>query len=389
MITSSRFRPIAGVSGSAGAAGSAWAVVTAFTSVVSRDTVFRHSDLPPPAVNSRAPDGQTGLMSVREPIRMQAKAWSRSRRAASGAPYRRAASGAPYRRAASGAPPLLTTPAIAGCCGGFVVLGTLQALYGPAIPAFRARFGVTPAAAGLGLSADFAGAIAGVVLYHLLLARAGDRRLLGGSYVLMAAGMMLFALAPSWPLALGAALVTGFGSGGIDYGLNHLFATGFGHRSTAMLNLLNAFFGVGAVIGQALIGAVGAARYPWLFGAAAVVSLLLIPTLRGVRAQAAGARAGEATVGEQRRGRASPETARLERPAPETSPPRSLRPRGPPRGSPGREPGPGRSSRRSSPSTSCTWRSSPAWAAGSPPSWRRSATARPWPPPRPRVSGSR
>jgi fucose permease len=180
-----------------------------------------------------------------------------------------------------------------------VVLGTLQALYGPAIPAFRARFGVTPAAAGLGLSADFAGAIAGVVLYHLLLARAGDRRLLSGSFALMAAGMILFALAPSWPLALGAALVTGFGSGGIDYGLNHLFATGFGHRSTAMLNLLNAFFGVGAVIGPALIGAVGADRYPWVFGAAAAVSLLLIPTLRGVRANVAGAGAGEATVGEQ------------------------------------------------------------------------------------------
>jgi MFS family permease len=166
-----------------------------------------------------------------------------------------------------------------------VVLGTLQALYGPAIPAFRARFGVTPAVAGLGLSADFAGALVGVVLYHLLLARAGDRRLLPASYTLMAAGMILFAIAPSWPLALGAALVTGLGSGGIDYGLNHLFAIGFGRHSAAMLNLLNAFFGAGAVIGPALIGAVGAARYPWLFGAAAAVSLLLIPSLRGVRAK--------------------------------------------------------------------------------------------------------
>jgi hypothetical protein len=104
-------------------------------------------------------------------MRVQVKAWSWARRPASGAPHRRPASGAPHRRPASGAPRLLTTPAIAGCCGGFVVLGTLQALYGPAIPAFRTRFGVTPAAAGLALSADFAGAIAGVVLYHLLLAR--------------------------------------------------------------------------------------------------------------------------------------------------------------------------------------------------------------------------
>lgn len=182
-----------------------------------------------------------------------------------------------------------------------MVLGTLQALYGPAIPAFRARFGVTPAVAGLGLSADFAGALVGVVLYHLLLARAGDRRLLGASYTLMAAGMILFAIAPSWPLALGAALVTGFGSGGIDYGLNHLFATGFGRRSAAMLNLLNAHFGVGAVLGPALIGAAGAARYPWLFGAAAAVSLLLVPSLRGVRAKVPAdgvAHPGESVPGE-------------------------------------------------------------------------------------------
>ena len=202
------------------------------------------------------------------------------------------------RPPADGVPRPMTRTAVAGCCGGFVVLGTLQALYGPAVPAFRARFGVTPAAAGLALSADFAGAIAGVVLYHLLLARAGDRRLLGGSYALMAMGMLLFAVAPSWPLALGAALFTGFGSGGIDYGLNHLFATGFGRRSAAMLNLLNAYFGVGAVIGPALIGAVGAARYPWLFGTAAIVSLLLIPSLRGVRSQAAGASPAEAIAGE-------------------------------------------------------------------------------------------
>jgi fucose permease len=109
--------------------------------------------------------------------------------------------------------------------------------------------------------------------------------------------------------------VTGFGSGGIDYGLNHLFATGFGRRSTAMLNLLNAFFGVGAVIGPALIGAVGAARYPWLFAAAAVVSLLLIPSLRGVRAKVAGARAGEAPVEEQPAGEAARDLAAAEPPA--------------------------------------------------------------------------
>jgi fucose permease len=187
-------------------------------------------------------------------------------------------------------PKPLTRIALIGSCAGFVVIGGLQALYGPAIPAFRAKFGATPAVAGLGLSAEFTGALLGIVGYHLLLARAsrrrtgtGERHLLACSYALMAVGTIGFALAPSWPLSLAAAVVTGFGSGGIDYGLNQLFTTGYGHRSAAMLNLLNAYFGVGAVIGPALIGWVGAGRYPWLFGAVAVMSVLLIPTLRGVR----------------------------------------------------------------------------------------------------------
>jgi MFS transporter, FHS family, glucose/mannose:H+ symporter len=177
----------------------------------------------------------------------------------------------------------LTIPAIAGCCGGFVLIGALQALYGPAIPAFRTRFGVSPSVAGLALSAEFTGALAGIVIYHLMRPLAGDRRLLVTCYAVMALGASLFAISPQWPMALAASLITGFGSGGIDYGLNRLFATGFGRRSAAMLNLLNAHFGVGAVIGPVLIGAVGAARFPWLFGGVAAASLLLIPTLRGVR----------------------------------------------------------------------------------------------------------
>jgi hypothetical protein len=67
----------------------------------------------------------------------------------------------------------LTVVALAGSCAGFVVIGAMQALYGPAIPAFRAKFGVSPSVAGLGLSADFAGALIGVVIFHLLRSRLG------------------------------------------------------------------------------------------------------------------------------------------------------------------------------------------------------------------------
>ncbi|WP_408990487.1 MFS transporter [Streptomyces caniscabiei] len=180
---------------------------------------------------------------------------------------------------------MFSPAAVVASCVGFVLIGVLQALYGPAIPALRDTHDLSPSAAGLGLSAHFTGGVAGVLLFDRLYGRMGNRRILGTSYLLMALGAAGFALAPSWPVALAAALLAGLGFGGIDYGLNQLFAVGFGHRSTAMLNVLNAHFGIGAILGPALIAAVGAEHYPALFLAFAVVTLPLLFCLRGVRDQ--------------------------------------------------------------------------------------------------------
>lgn len=182
-------------------------------------------------------------------------------------------------------------------CVGFVLIGALQALYGPAIPAFRAEFGLSPSAAGLGLSAPFVGGVAGVLLFDRLYGRVGNRRILGSSYLLMAVGAAGFALAPDWPTALVAALLAGFGFGGIDYGLNQLFAVGFGHRSTAMLNILNAHFGIGAILGPAVIGAVGSEHYPAVFLAFALANLPLLLCLRGVRSHVPAPDGGESGGG--------------------------------------------------------------------------------------------
>ncbi|MGW0763420.1 MFS transporter [Streptomyces sp. NPDC002814] len=181
------------------------------------------------------------------------------------------------------APSVFRPSAVVASCVGFVLIGALQALYGPSIPALREEFGLSPSAAGLALSAHFVGGVAGVLLFDRLYGRIGNRRLLGVSYLLMAVGAAGFALAQSWPVALAAALLAGLGFGGIDYGLNQLFAVGFGRRSTAMLNVLNAHFGVGAILGPALIGAVGAERYPAVFLGFALANLPLLLCLRGVR----------------------------------------------------------------------------------------------------------
>ncbi|MET9830730.1 MFS transporter [Streptomyces sp. NPDC006385] len=179
-------------------------------------------------------------------------------------------------------PRVFSPAAVVASCAGFVLMGALQALYGPAIPAFREEFGLSPSAAGLGLSAHFVGGVAGVLLFDRLYGQVGNRRILGASYLLMAVGAAGFALAPDWPTALAMALLAGLGFGGVDYGLNQLFAVGFGHRSTAMLNILNAHFGIGAILSPALIGAVGSAHYPAVFLGLALANLPLLLCLRGV-----------------------------------------------------------------------------------------------------------
>ncbi|AZQ32673.1 MFS transporter [Streptomyces cyaneochromogenes] len=183
-------------------------------------------------------------------------------------------------------PRVFSPAAVVASCVGFMLIGALQALYGPAIPGFREEFGLSPSAAGLGLSAHFVGGVAGVLLFDRLYGRAGNRRILGSSYLLMAVGAAGFALAPNWPVALTMALLAGLGFGGIDYGLNQLFAVGFGHRSTAMLNILNAHFGIGAILGPAVIGLVGSAHYPAVFLSFALADLPLLLCLRGVRDRA-------------------------------------------------------------------------------------------------------
>ncbi|GAB2968132.1 MFS transporter [Streptomyces pseudoechinosporeus] len=181
---------------------------------------------------------------------------------------------------------LFSRPAAVASCVGFVLIGILQALYGPAVPGLREEYGLSPSGAGLGLSLHFTGGVAGVLAFNAIHSRISNKMLLGASYALMAAGGAGFALAPNWPLALAAAFLGGLGFGGIDYGLNQLFAVGFGDRSTAMLNILHAHFGIGAVLGPALIAWTGPDGYAYAFGACAVLAGALILCTGGVGREA-------------------------------------------------------------------------------------------------------
>lgn len=190
-------------------------------------------------------------------------------------------------------PTRLTRRAVAGMCLSFIVIGALQAMYGPAIPAMRHRFGLSSGAVGIALSVHFLGALLGVLGTPALRRQAANRAFLALALGAIALGCLVFAAAPLWPMALAGAFVAGIGFGWIDVGVNEFFIEFYGSGSTGMLNLLHANFGVGAVLGPLLVGAIPGHLYPWAFALCAALSLTLLGTVTGVSGRGTAVRSGE------------------------------------------------------------------------------------------------
>jgi MFS transporter, FHS family, glucose/mannose:H+ symporter len=167
--------------------------------------------------------------------------------------------------------------------GGFVAftcIGAIQAMYGPAYLMFTKHFNLSSSMGFLGnpgliVSAHFAGSVLGIIAQTQLEKLLGTRLRLSLSSLFLVLGCLGVAFAPSWILVLLAAFVMGLGFGGIDVSINNLFSSGFGERGAAMSNIVNALFGVGAILGPLLIGLIpGNYTIPFLVGF--VMSLLVL-----------------------------------------------------------------------------------------------------------------
>lgn len=154
-------------------------------------------------------------------------------------------------------------------------VGLLLSLYGPAIPELRDAYGVGGGGSALVLSAHFAGAITGIGWWGLE-RRLAARTWLVVAVVLLVGGAAGIAFAPAWPVVLVAAFGVGVGFGVVVVEINVLFADGFGERAAAMLNLLGACFGAGAVLGPLAVAATGGYRFPFCAGALLAVASLAL-----------------------------------------------------------------------------------------------------------------
>jgi MFS transporter, FHS family, glucose/mannose:H+ symporter len=158
----------------------------------------------------------------------------------------------------------------------FVLMGLLQAMFGPALFSIRSSFHVDIGTANFLLSAFFIGNVV------MILASGALEKILSKTNSLLIAALCLtlgtlgLSLAPSWNVLLACAFLIGLGYGGSVLNFNTLFASGFGSRGTAMVSLINAAWSVGAILGPILIGNfLENFRVPFLF--VAIVAGLMVP----------------------------------------------------------------------------------------------------------------
>lgn len=159
----------------------------------------------------------------------------------------------------------------------FFALGAAQAAYGPMFPQLQGAFGLAASQAGALASAHFLGGFVGILVWSAGERWRMTRPSLVVSVILLGAGSLLLAMAPSFGLARAAAAVLGIGYGSITLGLHRLFAVIYGARAGAMLNLANAMFGAAAVVGPLAVGLLGGPARQLVFGTLGALSLLAVP----------------------------------------------------------------------------------------------------------------
>lgn len=152
----------------------------------------------------------------------------------------------------------------------FVMMGAGQSLYGPALPAFSRLFGVTVGEAGMLVSAHWVGCFAGVGLMYLKGGAITPRHALA----VMALGAAGVAALAGWWATLAGAVVFGAGYGLSTAVFNPRVLRAFGTQGPAMLSLLNATFGVGAIAAPLLFVAMGSDPR-WSFGLTAGLAAVI------------------------------------------------------------------------------------------------------------------
>lgn len=156
------------------------------------------------------------------------------------------------------------------------MLGLVDASLGVAWPSLRTAFGRTLSDLGILLVFSSIGYLTASIGYGQLHARLGTAVLLSTGAVFLAGGVAGIALAMRWPVVAMSVAVMGLGGGLVDTGLNAQAALTF---DVGSINLLHAFYGMGATLGPGVITVSLLVSDVWRGGYAALAMMQVVSAL--------------------------------------------------------------------------------------------------------------
>jgi fucose permease len=181
-----------------------------------------------------------------------------------------------------------------------MLMGAVGSIYGPLLIAFADRFHKSVPAAGIVISVNSVGALIGVLLAWWCIKKLSGAAALMSAATLLGVGAFGAAVAKPWTLFLVAVLGVGVGFGGLDFSLNSLLARTTEKGRALRMNLTNAGYGVGAVVGPLLIIALHPRHFPVIFSIIGGAGLLVATLNRGVHAPALAGDANQREISKRR-----------------------------------------------------------------------------------------
>jgi FHS family glucose/mannose:H+ symporter-like MFS transporter len=152
----------------------------------------------------------------------------------------------------------------------FILMGAGQSLYGPTLPAFSRAFDLQVSTVGLLVSAHWVGCAAGVAVMFAYTTVITPRHVL----LAMLAGAVLLALGGSFATVLAGGFLFGAGYGAATVVFNPRVLRAFGARGPAMLSLMNAAFGIGAIAAPLVYVALNSNPRPTFLICAALIAAI-------------------------------------------------------------------------------------------------------------------
>ena len=170
----------------------------------------------------------------------------------------------------------------------FLCYGAVVFAFGPCLTSMADTFGVPVGRLGLLFTLYAVGLIPSVLLNGYLSEVIGRRLIMLGTIGMMALGCALFGLIVtiggprSFPLALAAMVLLGYGGGGIEILTNVLIADDNQPAPAFALNVTHAFFAIGAVLSPLGVSLLLRSDLPWqlvFYATAALMVVLLLVLL--------------------------------------------------------------------------------------------------------------